>query len=44
MHLRIRRRLAATAAVLAGAVGASLAMTGPAVAVNGVPRSTTLCW
>ncbi|HZS22015.1 MAG TPA: hypothetical protein VFA63_13665, partial [Pseudonocardiaceae bacterium] len=38
MHLSIRRRLAATAAVLAGAVGASLAMTPPAVAVNGVPR------
>ena len=38
MHLCIRRRLAAAAAVLAAAVGASLATTAPAVAVNGVPR------
>ena len=38
MHPSIRRRLAATAAVLAAAVGASLATVAPATAVNGVPR------
>ena len=38
MHLSIRRRLAVAAAVLAAAVGASLATTTPAPAANGVPR------